>query len=346
MKQHISFPSIEQFRTIVSNINRQATFKGLDENGEAVYDPLAIKPVLVCKGTIKLHGSNSAICFNDTDGMWAQSRENIITVGKDNAGYAMFTESNKEVFKKLFEDIKQKYDIDTNIYTISIFGEWVGRGIQKGVAITELEKSMFIFGLKIAKPGDKDFVAYWLDSSWIKSPEHRIFNIEDYKTYSIEIDFNHPQLKQNEIIDMTLEVEEECPVGKAFGISGIGEGIVFKTEYKGQRYMFKSKGEKHSGKSKVKVLHVVDDEKIKLCIDTAEKITPTWRLSQMLEKACDLNNGGQLDRSKLGEYIKLVIADIIKEDLDILLEANLEIKDLGKYISDISRRYFFEQETL
>ena len=101
---------------------------------------------------------------------------------------------------------------------------------------------------------------------------------------------------------------------------------------------------KPKGKSKVKTLNRVDDEKIKKTLEIAEKVTPTWRLAQMLEIACDFMNGGTLDRSKLGEYIKLVIADVIKEDMDLLVEAGLEPKDIGKYVSEIARRYFFDQE--
>jgi hypothetical protein len=42
----------------------------------------------------------------------------------------------------------------------------------------------------------------------------------------MEIDFNMPQLVQNQLSEITIAVEEECPVAKAFGFSGIGEGIV------------------------------------------------------------------------------------------------------------------------
>ena len=92
MKKHISMPSIEQFRNIVTNINRQFNFIGLDVNGEAIYDTTLPKPVLRFVGTIKLHGSNASCCFNDIDGLWAQSREDIITPEKDNAGFAFFVE--------------------------------------------------------------------------------------------------------------------------------------------------------------------------------------------------------------------------------------------------------------
>ena len=66
----------------------------------------------------------------------------------------------------------------------------------------------------------------------------------------------------------------------------------------------------------------------------------------MLEQTCDLNNGGTIDRSKLGDYMRLLFNDIIKEELDILAEAGLEPKDVSKYISEIGRKYFFEQEKI
>ena len=144
---------------------------------------------------------------------------------------------------------------------------------------------------------------------------------------------------------MTIEVENECPVGKAFGYEGIGEGLVFSHVFEnGKVYRFKSKGERHAGKSKVKTLKEVDDVKIRLVMEIAEKVTPIWRLSQMLEQACDFMNGGTLDRSKLGDYIRLVINDVIKEEIDILTDAGLEPKDVNKYISNIAKDYFFEQE--
>ena len=99
MKKHISFPSIEQFRNIVADINRTYNFVGLDENGEAIYDPARPKPVLTFKGTVKLHGTNAGVSFNMLEGMWAQSRENIITPEKDNAGFAFFVETNRGAFQ-------------------------------------------------------------------------------------------------------------------------------------------------------------------------------------------------------------------------------------------------------
>lgn len=230
MKKHISFPSIEKFGNVIADINRTYNFVGLDESGEAIYDPSKPKPVLTFNGTIKLHGTNAGVSFNMLEGMWAQSRENIITPTSDNAGFAFFVESNKGIFQNLFYDVMTTHKINANENTISIYGEWVGKGIQKSVAISNIDKSFFIFGVKIT-PHPKDEndkpVAYWIESSNLKYPDSKIFNIEDYKTYTIDIDFNNPQLVQNEIIRMTLEVEDECPVGKAFFVEIMTNNIAY-----------------------------------------------------------------------------------------------------------------------
>lgn len=348
MKKHISFPSIEQFKNIIADINRSYNFVGLDENGDAIYDPSRPKPVLTFKGTIKLHGTNAGVSFNMLEGMWAQSRENIITPEKDNAGFAFFVETNRGAFQNLFYSLMTNHKINASENTISIYGEWAGKGIQKSVAISNIDKSFFIFGVKIT-PHPKDEndkpAAYWIDSSDLRCPEAKIYNIEDYKTYSIDIDFNYPQLAQNKIIEMTLEVEEECPVGKAFGHVGIGEGVVFShMTPEGKVYRFKSKGEKHSKASKVTTLKPVDDVKINKIIDVVNKVTPDWRLNQMLDKTFDLMNGGSIDIKKMGDFIKNVVQDIMKEESDTIAEAGLEPKDINSKVSERCRLFFFAKQ--
>jgi hypothetical protein len=346
MKKHISFPSIEQFRTLIANVNRQYNFVGLDDNGEAIYDHTLPKPCLKLIGTVKLHGSNGSFVFNDEEGLWVQSRTNIITPQSDNAGCAFYIESHKEAFMGIINEIKEKYKIDTSIYTICVYFEWCGKGIQKGVGITNLEKSVFIFGIKIAKLGDEEFKNYWVDSAGFRNTENRIYNIEDYKTYTIDIDFNTPQLSQNKIIEMTLEVEACCPVSKAFGYDNtIGEGIVFSLlTPDGKKLMMKSKGEKHSKSSKVTTLKPVDDEKINNIIEVANKVTTGSRLQQMFDLQFDTINGGQIDVKKLGDFIRLVINDVLKEELDVISEAGLEPKDINKYLSQIAKDYFFTKQ--
>lgn len=78
MKKHISYPSTNVFRNIVSNVNREYAFVGLDDNGDAIYDHSKPKPILRFKGTIKLHGTNAGVSYNKKNGIWAQSREILL----------------------------------------------------------------------------------------------------------------------------------------------------------------------------------------------------------------------------------------------------------------------------
>jgi len=130
--RHTSYPKIPQFRNVISDINRQITYTGLDNEGKAIYDPSIKKPILTFKGTVKLHGTNASVCFNSKDGFWIQSRSNVITTENDNYGFALFAETRKIMFCSLFDKIRNTHQIDTDTCTISIYGEWAGKGIQKG----------------------------------------------------------------------------------------------------------------------------------------------------------------------------------------------------------------------
>ena len=348
MKKMIKYPSTPQFREVVVNVNRRNNFVGLDENGNAIYDPSLPKPKLKFLGTVKLHGTSAAILWNEVSGMWSQSRGNIITPQSDNAGFAWFAESKKEVFLSLIDVIKTKFNIDTTLNTIGVYMEWAGGNIQKNVGICNIDKTAFIYGVKISPFNDVDdenSSAYWVDYSDLRSNENRIYNMLDFKTFEIEIDFNRPEIAQNLIIDLTMEVERECPVSKDFGFDNtIGEGIVFThLGENGVRMFFKSKGEKHAGVSKVKTLKRVDDVKVNKCIEVAEKVTPNWRLEQMLTETFDLINGGQLDVKKTGDFIKSVVNDIIKEETITISENDLELKDITKYVSQIAKEFFFNR---
>lgn len=342
MKKHISYPKIAQFRNIVANINRKITFTGLDEDGNAIYDPSIKKPTLTFKGTVKLHGTNASVCFNSTDGFWIQSRQNIITVEKDNAGFAFFAESHKVELCSLLDDLIDANQIDTKIYTVSIYGEWAGKGIQKGVGISELEKAFYVFGVKVSKPQDEEFNSYWIDSSNVRNTECRIFNVEDYETYSIDVDFNMPQLAQNKFGEITEKVENECPISKAFGIdNGLGEGVVWSVEYKDSVHRFKVKGDKHSV-TKVKKLASVDVEKLKTIQEFINYSVTENRFNQAIENVFGKED---LDVKKMGDFIRWFVNDIASEEMDTMVENGLEPKDVNKYISTKVREMFFKAQS-
>lgn len=345
IKKVIKYPSTGQFRNVVKSVLERNSFTGLDENGKAIYDPSVKKPVLTAKGTVKLHGTNAGVSYSNTHGMWAQSKEQIITIESDNAGFAFFAHANEEFFVRSLKAFADDHDVDLDTHSITVYGEWAGEGIQKGTGINNHPKSLFVFGVKVSKPGDETFKSYWINAEdFARNPEKNVYNIYDFETYEVEIDFSRPDLAQNKMIEIMQEVEKECPVARELSHAGIGEGNVWTVEFKGGVYRFKIKGEKHAGKSKVKTLKPVDSEKLNKIHEIVNKVTPAWRLDQMVTESCDLNNGGHIDRSKLGDYLRMVIKDVMKEEMDIISEAGLEPKDINKYISQVAKDYFFDRE--
>jgi hypothetical protein len=342
MRHFVKFPSIEQFRSVVASVNRKYNFVGLDENGDAIYDNTKPKPVLSFTGTVKLHGTNAGICFNNHAGFWFQSRERIISVENDNYGFSAFCEEKILRFKQLFLSISNQYNIDMDKFTISIFGEWCGKSIQNNVAVSELPKSFYIFGIKVTPiEGDDEArgkESYWVDYAGFRDNDFGIFNILDFETFSIDVDFNMPELSQNKLVELTEYVEKECPVGKHFGISGIGEGIVWSIEVNGEVYRFKTKGEKHSS-SKVKTVASVDVERLNGIVEFIEYAVTESRFNQALENV--FPNNEAIDVKKLGDVIKWVMGDIIKEETDTMEKNGLSPKDIGKYVSDKVRKLFF-----
>lgn len=328
-KRHISYPKIGQLRNVISTVCHMATYIGKDENGEPIYDGNLPRPIIKFTGTVKLHGTNASVAFNNEVGLYYQSRQNIITPQVDNAGFAFFAESNRNVLQKFMTDLICKNNINTDKYTITIYGEWCGGNIQKGVAITGLDKMWVIFGVKVsAIDQDTDETSYWVDHSIIRYPENRIFNIEDYPKYEVDIDFNDP----------SLDVENECPVGKAFGVTGIGEGIVFTGTYKDTNLRFKAKGKEHSA-SKVKSLAPIDTEKLNSVNEFIEYSVTENRLNQAIEQVFTAT-GTTPEIKMMGNFLKWITNDIIQEEMDVMTESNLEPNDVKKNISNKARLWF------
>lgn len=342
-KKHIRFPSIGQFRNVVSTINHQFQFVGLNEDGEAIYDRSKPRPVLTFTGTVKIHGTNASVCFNALEGMWFQSRDQIITPEQDNAGFARFASSSATpAFAKLFKDIAREHNVDLDSNTITIYGEWAGQGIQSGTAISNLSKTFFLFGIEVTSFStdcNSTPAAYWVDHSNYEVKVAGIFNILNFPTYIMSIDFNMPQLVQNELVLLTEQVEAECPVAKAFNQFGIGEGIVWSTIFNGNVYRFKVKGEKHSV-SKVKVLASVDVEKMNSIVEFIDYAVTETRLCQAITAVFGAEHAA-LDVKRIGDVIRWVVKDVTKEEGDVMIKNGIVSKEVNKYISNKVRTQFF-----
>lgn len=347
--KHFGFPSIEQFRHTVKIVRDRCSFDNL---------PL---PVITFKGTVKLHGTNAGVVKDlDTGEMWAQSREQLITPEQDNAGFARFVTDNGITFQNLFkiaQDLSKLRDDPVGSTHLAIFGEWCGQGIMKGVAINQLPKRFVIFGVRVIVDGPEQQLRWFtpeevvsLYERFVESNDHndKIFCIYNFQSWKIDIDFARPEETVNVLVDLTKSVEVECPVGRAFGVSGIGEGIVWKAEETwGQKLrvddlIFKVKGEKHSDTKVTKTVEV-DVEKVRNAKAFATAVVTDHRLEKMVEKLKEA--GTEVDIKNTGAFLKLVGNDVIKEETDRLTVSGLEWKDVANAVNQEAKQWWMKLVT-
>ena len=174
--------------------------------------------------------------------------------------------------------------------------------------------------------------------------EANIYNIYMFPTFELDIDFQDPQLAQNKLVEITNQVEAECPVGKHFGVSGIGEGVVWKgihtTELGDTPIMFKVKGERHSS-SKVKTLAEIDPVKLENTNKFVEYAVTENRLEQGFNYLKE--NNIEISVKSTGAFLKWVMGDIVKEESDVLIENGLSVKDISSKASNAARTWFMAQ---
>jgi len=201
------FSEIEGFRHVVKSV--RLYHERIGKVGQ--------EPTMNYTGTVKLHGTNAGLrrtakshgaTSKKPGKLQAQSRNNIIGVGNDNCGFAAFIESiPDEYLHELLDGVCADHKKDVTLY-----GEWIGKGIQSGCGINELTKQWVIFGA-------------WIDDKYapidtvIEIPSYDIYTINRIPKYHVTVDFQHPEDIIDRLTELTLEVEAECPWAKYFGVT-------------------------------------------------------------------------------------------------------------------------------
>ena len=321
--KHIKFGSIGQFKNVIKEVRETAKWDN---------SPV---PTITFTGSVKNHGSNHSIAYDlRTDEYWLQSRERIITPEDDNAGAAKFSVENIKVFNEIYHKVANLIDVSDHDNLV-IYMEFCGGNIQSGVALNQLPKHFVIFNITLVKGEEKTELTIPQMKEVVSETEF-VKLIYNYKTYKIEIDFNKPELSQNQLVEWVQEVENECPYAKAFGAIGIGEGAVFASEDFGHR--FKVKGRLHS-ESKVKTIVAVDTERLNSINELVDTILTENRLNQGLDKLREQDL--EIDMGNTGAYLKWVVYDSLTEEADTVEASGFDKKEIGKYLSDKAKKFWF-----
>lgn len=316
------FSSIGRFRNVVTGVSRYSHDRGLSL---PTYDYI---------GTVKLHGTNAGIRRTASGKIVPQSRSRILDISSDNYGFAMYVQSNLEAITNLFD----KYFVDGQ--DVTIYGEWCGEGIQSNVALSQLEKHFVLFNFRV--DGDYQFDNYPINVD-IQDNDAGVYNIFQAPHYEVKVDFSEPTNAIHEMNELTDSIDNVCPWGEFRGVTGHGEGLVWIPRQCPEisDLWFKTKGGKHSGKPKVKGIKAkMSVEEANSIAECMQLVLPEWRLQQGITH---LNDEFYLmEMSSIGPYLKWIAQDVLKEEIDTIVENGLEWKQMHKAINRRARQYFID----
>jgi hypothetical protein len=365
MPEHIKWPSISQFRHVVSALQHKFQSTGeRNEQGKMVLDAAIPLPVLKYKGTVKLHGNNASVTFNlKTAEVVTQGRDIILNEKNTNHGFFHKAAAHEELYRQLCLRLLSATASETKEFLAAqpsaclvLYGEWCGRGIHKKCAIHQLDPMFVVFRVGLAGELEDDDDAsanrafFWFNDDLVTATmdeqalaDARIFSIGRFPTYVQTFDFNDPNAILQNVIATTLEVEKMCPVGQHFGVSGLGEGVVWRCEepgYEHPRFWFKIKGDEHKN-SKIKDDSVVDPE---VAADIAKFVSNTVTESRLEQARAYLEaRGVPFAVESRGEFLAWVSRDILREEADLIQAAGTDKKLLTRAINAAAKDWLKQQ---
>lgn len=309
-----------------------------------------------CK--VKLHGTNAAVQIHKDGTIVPQSRTNILTVQNDNAGFARWVMNNA----KLWQDTRSNARAQVIVY-----GEWIGPGIQKNVAVSEIPKKCF--AVFAARPlwdniplGDElwvepeilEEIVYGIPDTyvlpWYSLPCHH--GCDTNVAAKVDVDWrtsDEELTKSTAVInDWVAAIEANDPwVESTFGVKGTGEGLVFypvSEHHLGfqnfQNLTFKAKGEKHKNIKTAAPAQV--NPEVVASIDAFVDLVLT---QARLEQGANATAKGAFtyDQRQTGKFVEWILNDVKKETQDELEASSLDWKQVQKPLSDKARSWYLTQ---
>lgn len=307
-------------------------------------------PTVPYRGKIKIDGTNAGVRKEPNGTVVAQSRTQDITVQNDNCGFAAWVEREADFFRGL-----PSPEGATDVY----FGEWCGKGIQKGCAIQKVDGRFFVV-FAIQRTTAKGEVGLLVDPAAIEKvlgiprPEGdrtTPWNIRvlPWATEEFTIDFADREGLEKAattINDLVLELEPCDPwVKDVFGVEGVCEGLVYypitdwvkqgfyEDREKVTRPMFKAKGEKHRVKA-AKTAVQVDTEVLASVGEFVAAFVTEPRCEQ------GVTNSGTVEIKNLGGFLKWMCTDVEKESKAELEAAGLDWKQVSGAVQKAARDWY------
>lgn len=314
------FPSIEGFHNVVKTTE--------------VYPQVAAGPVPY-RGKVKLHGTNAAVRISD-GALHAQSRTQLIEVGNDNSGFAAWLATRAAWFTTL------RVDPDT-----TVFGEWCGPGIMHGTAINRIPTKIFaVFAVMVGGGDEAVMITAPDEIERLLGERPADVHVLPWHGETFVVDYADRASLQRiaDALNLAVAAVEPCDpwVKATFGLEGLGEGIVYVPDagkrVARKRYSdlaFKAKGEKHKV---VKTKQAVEvDPQVAATVD---EFVTLFATEPRFEQGVAALGLGAFDMKRMGEYLKWVAEDVLKESADELEASGLEWAQVAKPLQTAARTWY------
>lgn len=340
------FPRIEQFRHQLKALKDFIYFDGLIDD-EPTFDYNRTLPTVTINCTEKIHGTYAGVVYANNQ-LYAQSRNKVLAIGDDNAGFALFVEQHKTLLTNICTVLKQVYNLsDSDVILLS--GEWAGGSIQKNSALSGVDKKFLIFPQFRVIHADESVST--LPISELNLSSDSIYSLANFPeaTFVTTIDFES-ELSINDFLALMesriAAIEESSPVGRWFNQSNnIGEGFVctfdaINSAGQSKQFIFKCKGEKHSQSNVIKSQPAKSTEELTALKEFVDSICHSWRFEQGVVETCGTVDSA--DIKHMGAYLKFVTTDTLKEENDLIIASGFEVKQIMSKVNDRAKKYFLE----
>ena len=340
------FPSIEQFRHQLKALKDFIYFNGLVDD-EPTFDYTRTLPTVVVNCTEKIHGIYAGVVYADNQ-LYAQSRNKVITIGDDNAEFALFVEQHKTLLINICILLKSVHTLsDSDVIVLS--GEWAGGNIQKNSALSGIDKKFLIFPQFRVVHADESTSTLPISNLYLSS--RSIYSLANFPeaTFATTIDFES-ELSINSFLELMesriAAIEVSSPVGRYFNQpNNIGEGFVctfdaINSAGQSKQFIFKCKGEAHSQSNVIKSQPAKSTEELTALNEFVDSICHSWRFEQGVVESCGTVDSA--DIKHMGAYLKFVTTDTLKEENDLIITSGFEVKQIMSRVNDRAKKYFLE----
>jgi len=305
----------------------------------------ALGKELSFRGKVKLHGTCCGVTVQK-GGLRVQSRT-VFLDGKAQAGEIVFaSKQSSEYFQSLFRP-SDGYEL------LTIFGEWAGPGVQKGVALASLKQKIFaVFAVQLDQRllfEPQQIVDFLTKKGTAKLPDRLYVLPWETEPFALRLDdeksLQEPVENLNALVD---KIDREDPwVLKTFGVKGNGEGLVLYPSSLAaadgsldvalfETFAFKAKGEAH------RVVKTEKSVQAKPAVaESAEKLADFLLPDARLEQGATAVGG--FDKKNLARFIFWLKNDVEKEGKDELAASKLEWKAVHPFISKKASAWFSKQ---